>query len=192
MPGSDITITSVNLNSTRTGLLDALLAMGANISITNQRDEGGEPAGDVRVRHSTLTGIEIGGDLVVRMIDEFPALMVAALCAEGHTTVRDAEELRVKETDRLAVMTAELAKLGAQITETSDGFSIDGAQSLRGGLVDGHDDHRIAMSLAVAGLLASGETVVNDSRCTADSFPGFAPTLAALGGRITEQDAVIA
>lgn len=186
VPDSDVTIVGVNLNETRTGLLDALRMMGVQIEILNLRDEGGEPAGDLRVRHSTLKGVEIGGELVVRMIDEFPIFMLAALCAEGRTVVRDAQELRVKETDRLKVMTAELTKLGAEITETEDGFIIDGQQRLKGAVADGHDDHRIAMSMAIAGLIADGETIVNDISCAADSFPGFPETLIAMGGQIVE------
>ncbi len=186
VPDSDITLTGINLNATRTGLLDALLAMGADITVTEKGLEAGEPAGEIRVRHGLLKGVEIGGEMVVRMIDEFPVLMVAALHAEGRTVVRDAQELRVKETDRLAVMTAELRKLGADITETEDGFIIDGPQKLRGARVDGHDDHRVAMSLTVAGLVTDAETTVDDAKCAGDSFPGFADTLARLGGRLVE------
>lgn len=184
VPGSDITIQHVNLNPTRTGLLDVLQAMGANIMITETGVEAGEPVGDIRVQHGALQGADVGGEIVVRMIDEFPALMVAALCAEGRTVVREAGELRVKETDRLAVMTSELTKMGAEITETEDGFIIDGPQRLRGATVDGHDDHRIAMSLTVAGLVADGETVVEDAKCAGDSFPGFAALLVSLGARL--------
>jgi 3-phosphoshikimate 1-carboxyvinyltransferase len=134
--------------------------------------------------------VEVGGDTVVRMIDEFPVFMVAALCAEGRTVVREAEELRVKETDRIKVMAAELKKLGAEISETPDGFIIDGPQKLKGAVVDGHDDHRVAMSMTIAGLVASEQTIVNDSKCAGDSFPGFAETLARLGGQLVEQDAL--
>jgi 3-phosphoshikimate 1-carboxyvinyltransferase len=187
VPGSDITLAGINLNSTRTGLLDVLLAMGADITVTETGLEAGEPAGDIRIRHRVLRGGEVGGELVVRMIDEFPALMVAALCAEGRTVVRDASELRVKETDRLAVMTAELRRLGAEISETDDGFIIDGPQKLQGAVVEGHDDHRVAMSLTLAGLVAEGQTIVNDARCADDSFPGFADTLVKLGGQLGAQ-----
>ena len=127
-PGSDLRLTGINLNPTRRGLLDVLHRMGADIQSSDAGQEAGEAAGTLRARHSSLRGVEIGGEEVVRMIDEFPALMVAALCAEGRTTVRDAEELRLKETDRLAVMTAELRRLGAEIEEREDGFVIDGPQ----------------------------------------------------------------
>ncbi len=185
---SDLTISHVNLNATRTGLLDVLQAMGAEITITLTGEEAGEPVGDIQVRYSALKGVEIGGEMVVRMIDEFPILMIAALCAEGETIVRDAEELRVKETDRIAVMSAELRKLGAEIEETPDGFRIIGPQKLQGAPVDAHDDHRVAMSLAIAGLVAAGETIVNDAMCAGDSFPGFPEALGALGGRLLEKE----
>ena len=187
VPDSDLTIQHVNLNATRTGLLDVLLAMGADITVTATGNEAGEPVGDIHVKHSALKGADVGGETVVRMIDEFPVMMVAALQAEGRTTVRDARELRVKETDRLAVMTAELTKLGAVITETEDGFIIEGPQALTGATVDGHDDHRIAMSMTVAGLVASGQTRVDDAKCAGDSFPGFAQTLQALGANLNSK-----
>lgn len=184
VPGSELCLTGINLNPTRSGLLDVLQMMGADIHVSDAGQEAGEPAGSLSVRHSSLRGIEVGGDLVVRMIDEFPALMVAALCAEGRTTVRDAQELRLKETDRLAVMTAELRRLGAQIEEREDGFVIDGPQSLVGADVEGQDDHRIAMSLTLAGLVAQGRTTVHDAACVGDSFPGFAETLQQLGATL--------
>jgi len=184
VPDSDFTIKGVNLNPTRTGLLDVLKAMDAQIEVAQTGTEAGEAIGDIRVQHSTLTGAEIGGEVVVRMIDEFPVLMVAALSADSETLVRDAKELRVKETDRIAVMAQELRKLGAKIQEYDDGFRIRGRQKLLGATVDGHDDHRVAMSLSIAGLVADAVTVVTDATCASDSFPGFAQTLQHLGGHI--------
>ncbi|NOK85726.1 MAG: 3-phosphoshikimate 1-carboxyvinyltransferase [Chloroflexi bacterium AL-W] len=184
VPGSEVTLRHINLNPTRTGLLDALLMMGAQIDVVLTGTEAGEPVGDIHIRYAPLRGVDIGGDLVVRMIDEFPALMVAALCAEGTTIVREAQELRVKETDRIAVMADELRKLGAEIAETADGFSINGPQKLTGATVHAHDDHRIAMSMTIAGLVAVGQTQVEDAQCAADSFPGFAQTLAHLGADV--------
>lgn len=187
VPDSDLTIMGVNLNVTRTGLLDVLTEMGGDITVTETGLEGGEPVGDIRVKTSDLHGIEIGGDVVVRMIDEFPVLMVAALCSAGETIVRDAKELRVKETDRIAVMATELRKMGVEIEEREDGFRIMGQHSLTGATVDGHDDHRIAMSLTIAGLMAEGETIVMDAACAGDSFPGFAETLIEAGANISTE-----
>ena len=183
-PESDLTVKGVNLNPTRTGIIDVLTEMGADITLTNVSEQAGEPIGDIRVRTSQLRGIEIGGETVVRMIDEFPILMVAALRAEGETLVRDAKELRVKETDRIAVMAAELRKMGAEIEEREDGFRIVGPQSLTGAVVDGHDDHRIAMSLTIAGIISAEGTVVTDAACAGDSFPGFADALINCGARL--------
>jgi 3-phosphoshikimate 1-carboxyvinyltransferase len=188
VPNSDVTLTGVNLNQTRTGIIDVLQAMGADITVTETGLEAGEPVGTIRIKHSPLSATEVGDEVVVRMIDEFPVFMVAALSAAGETVVRDAQELRVKETDRIAVMANELRKLGAEITETSDGFRITGPQRLTGAVTDGHDDHRIAMSMAVAGLVASGETTVLDAACAGDSFPGFAKIMAHLKADIVEYE----
>lgn len=190
-PDSSLTLAGVNLNDTRTGLLDALRAMGAHITLINEGIEAGEPVGDIQVAYSALKGIEIGGTLVVRMIDEFPVFMLAALCAEGETMVRDARELRVKETDRIAVMAAELRKLGAVIEEREDGFRIVGPQKLTGAVTDGHDDHRIAMSMTVAGLIATGTTTVTDAACAADSFPGFPATMQRIGAHLEEMTSTV-
>jgi 3-phosphoshikimate 1-carboxyvinyltransferase len=181
VPDSDITLTNINLNPTRTGILDVLLEMGADITITETGLEAGEPVGTLQIRTSALKGVQVGGEVVVRMIDEFPVFMIAALMAEGETLVRDAKELRVKETDRIAVMATELRKMGATIEEREDGFRVVGAQSLTATEVQGHDDHRIAMSMSVAGLVAKGTTVVHEIRCAGDSFPGFPATLQSLG-----------
>jgi 3-phosphoshikimate 1-carboxyvinyltransferase len=184
LPGSEITIETVGVNPTRTGLLDILRAMGADLTVHDERVLGGEPVADVVVRGAELRGVEVGGDLVVRAIDEFPILAVAATQAHGETTVRDAAELRVKETDRVATTVRELRSLGADIEPCPDGFVVRGPTPLEGAVVDSHGDHRLAMALAVAGLVAQGETVVQNSGCIDDSFPGFAPTLASLGARI--------
>ena len=181
VPDSDLTVKGVNLNPTRTGIIDVLGEMGADLTLSNLSEQAGEPMGDIQVKTSLLKGIEIGGETVVRMIDEFPILMVAATQAEGETLVRDARELRVKETDRIAVMAQELRKLGAVIEEREDGFRILGPQRLTGAKVDGHDDHRIAMSLTVAGLISAEGAVVTDAACAGDSFPGFAETLIDIG-----------
>lgn len=181
LAGNDLVVTGVGVNPTRTGVLDVLAAMGADVQVFNRREEAGEPVADLAVTPGDLQGTAIDGALIVRAIDEFPALMVAATQAQGMTTVREAAELRVKETDRIAVMAGELAKMGARVEERPDGFRIAGPQRLQGAVVDGHDDHRIAMALAIAGLVADGETVVRDAACAADSFPGFAETLTCLG-----------
>ncbi len=184
IPDSHVTLTGISLNPTRTGILDVLLEMGANITVEETGLEAGDPVGTITIKHGQLKGIRIGGDIVVRMIDEFPIFMIAALAAEGETYVRDAGELRVKETDRLQVMTEELTKMGAQINETPDGFYVFGPQQLSGGEVYGHDDHRISMSLVVAALNATGHSRVMDARCADDSFPGYAETLRKLGASV--------
>jgi len=185
VPDSEIALTGVNTNWTRTGLLDVLAAMGAEIALTHENEQGGEPVADLVVRSASLTGMEIGGDTVVRMIDEFPVLAVAATQARGTTVVRDARELRVKETDRIATVVAELRKLGAQIEAQDDGFIVTGPTRLHGALVNSHGDHRLGMALAVAGLVAEGETVIEDAERIADSFPGFVGIMRALGGNFT-------
>jgi 3-phosphoshikimate 1-carboxyvinyltransferase len=173
VPASEITVEGVGVNPTRTGLLDVLHAMGAPIQVERDRTEGGEPVADLVVRAGPLHGTRVDGGLVVRMIDEFPILAVAATQAEGETVVHDASELRVKETDRIATVVSELRKMGAQIEPYPDGFCVSGPTPLRGAIVDSHGDHRLAMALAVAGLLAEGDTVVENADCIADSFPGF-------------------
>ena len=182
VPGSEIVIRHVGVNPTRTGLLNALWAMGADITLENERDEGGEPVADLRVRSSELHGTTVGGELAPRMIDEFPILALAASQAQGETRVRDAAELRVKETDRVATTVAALRALGAQIEPAPDGFDIWGGATLVGAPVDGQGDHRLAMTLAVAGLIAQGETAVLGAECIQDSFPGFAETLGRVAG----------
>ena len=179
IPGSDVTITGVGVNPTRTGLLDVLHRMGADIQLVKRRDEGGEPVADIRVKSAPLHGVTIGADLIPQTIDEFPILCVAGAVAEGETVITAAEELRVKESDRIATMTAELRAMGAQIDERPDGMVIRGLGHPRenGRLQPthgrSHGDHRVAMSLAIAGLTASGESVVQDTDCIETSFPDF-------------------
>ena len=180
VPNSRITLMDVGTNPTRTGLLDVLERMGARIGLENERQGGNEPASDLGVNSSELQGTEVGGETVVRMIDEFPVLAVAATQARGATVVRDAAELRVKETDRIATTVAELRKMGAQIKAMPDGFVVQGPTPLRGAVVHSHGDHRLAMALAVAGLVADGETVVNGFGSVSDSFPGFETALNSL------------
>jgi 3-phosphoshikimate 1-carboxyvinyltransferase len=179
VPGSDVTITGVGVNPTRTGLLEVMNRMGADIQLLNQRDEAGEPVADIRVRSAALRGVQIGPDLIPQTIDEFPVLCVAAAVAEGETVISGAEELRVKESDRIATMATELRAMGAQMTEKPDGMVIRGLgypeQNGRLTAAQGqsHGDHRVAMSIAIGGLTASTETVVNDTDCIETSFPGF-------------------
>ncbi len=175
--GGDLEICNVGINPTRTGILDALALMGAQIELHNVREIAGEPIADLRVQTSQLKGCELAGELIPRAIDEIPILAVAALFAEGKTTIRDAAELRVKESDRLAVMAQELTKLGARITELPDGLEIDGGQPLIGATVAAHHDHRIAMSLAIAALHAKGETIIEGAEAIAVSYPDFLSTL---------------
>ncbi|MHB8846017.1 MAG: 3-phosphoshikimate 1-carboxyvinyltransferase [Nitrospirota bacterium] len=173
VPGSDMVIRNVGMNPTRTGIIDILAAMGADISRQNEREQAGEPVADLRVRYRRLRAAQISGELVPRAIDELPVLAVAAAYAEGTTVIRDAAELRVKESDRIAAIAAELRKLGAEVRELSDGMEITGRERLTGAVCNSHGDHRIAMSMAMAGLAASGETIVQDTAWIETSFPGF-------------------
>ncbi|MCF4968622.1 3-phosphoshikimate 1-carboxyvinyltransferase [Nostoc sp. CMAA1605] len=177
VPGSELVVENVGVNPTRTGILEALEMMGADIQLENQREVAGEPVADLRVRYSRLRSCTIAGDIVPRMIDEIPILAVAAVFAEGTTVIRDAEELRVKESDRITVMAQQLNKLGAQVTELPDGMEITGGTPLRGTDVDSHTDHRIAMSLAIAALNASGVTTIHRAEAAAISYPNFTNTL---------------
>lgn len=173
VPGSELLIKNVGMNPTRSGVVDILCAMGGDIQVLNEREAAGEPVADLLVRSSELEGIEIGGDMVPRAIDEFPVVSVAAACAHGVTSIRDAAELRVKETDRIAAMEAVLRTLGVQVEGHEDGMTIHGRENLRGGKVKSCGDHRIAMSAAVAGLRAVSEVEIEDTACTATSFPPF-------------------
>jgi 3-phosphoshikimate 1-carboxyvinyltransferase len=186
--GSHLTIRDVGVNPTRTGIVEALQAMGAQISYHNERVEGGEPVADLEVCAGELHGATFGGEQIVTMIDELPILAVVASQAQGRTVVRDASELRVKETDRIATTVSELRKMGAKIEPTSDGFVIDGPTPLIGAPVEGHGDHRLAMAMTIAGLAAEKPTMVYGSHVTADSFPGFEVTLQALGARLRVEE----
>lgn len=177
VPDSELLIENVGVNPTRTGILEALALMGADVQQENQRVVAGEPVADLRVRSSALTGCTIAGDLIPRLIDEIPILAVAATLAQGTTVIRDAAELRVKESDRLAVMAAQLNRMGAKVTELPDGLEIVGGTPLAGAEVDSYTDHRIAMSLAIAALVASGQTIIHRAEAAAISYPDFTPTL---------------
>jgi 3-phosphoshikimate 1-carboxyvinyltransferase len=173
VPGSELLIRGVGVNPTRTGIIDILRAMGGNIELVDLRELSGEPVADLLVKSSQLQGIEIGGDVVPRAIDEFPVISVAAACAEGRTVIRDARELRVKETDRIAAMAANLRLAGVPVVETADGMEVTGVEQLKGCSVESCGDHRIAMSMLIAGLAAEGEITVDDTECIATSFPTF-------------------
>lgn len=177
VPGSELYIENVGVNPTRTGILVALELMGADITLENQREVAGEPVADLRVKHSKLTACEIGGDLIPRLIDEIPILAVAAVFAQGKTIIRDAAELRVKESDRLKVMAAALTKMGANITELPDGLEITGGGSLVGAELDSYTDHRIAMSLAIAAMMATGTTTIDRAEAASISYPTFFDSL---------------
>ncbi len=189
--GSDLTLLHVGLNPTRTGVLEILRLMGANIEIANQREVGGEPVGDLRVRAASLRGINVPAELVPLAIDEFPAIFVAAACAQGRTVVTGAEELRVKESDRIAVMAQGLQALGIAATATPDGMVIEGrggdAKVFGGAVVHSEGDHRIAMALAMAALRSSGEVRIHDTLNVATSFPGFVELARGAGLNIGER-----
>ncbi len=179
LPNSDILIRNVGVNPTRTGILDALEAMGANIERLNERGTV-EPICDLRVRSSHLHGTTISGDMIPRLIDEIPVLAVAAAFAEGETVIRDAQELKVKESNRIATMTTELSKTGADVQETDDGMVIRGGKPLHGADFASYADHRVAMSMAVCALACEGNSSIDDPDCVAISYPTFFETLDAL------------
>jgi 3-phosphoshikimate 1-carboxyvinyltransferase len=183
-PGSQVILRDILLNPTRTGILDAMREMGADIEIVSMSERNGEPVGDVCVGYSHLKGIQVDGPLAVRMIDEFPAFAVAAAYAQGPTRVSGASELRNKESDRISALCRELSALGVNITEAPDGFTIQGGYNLRGGLVAPAGDHRLAMALAVAGLASDGPLAVQDADIIAESFPNFHEKLLSLGADV--------
>lgn len=184
VPHSQVTITNVGLNETRTGLLDLLAAMGADLAVSGRRETGGEPAGDLTCRFAELHATDAAGEVVVRAIDEFPVWAVAASQAAGSSTLRDAAELRVKEVDRISVLAGELRRLGVVLAEQADGFTVVGPGRVQGGQVDSHGDHRLGMALAVAGLVAASPVYIQHADCIADSFPGFVSTMQALGAQM--------
>ena len=188
VPNTEVTIRCVGMNPTRTGLVDALRSMGANITVRPTGVQCGEPVGDVTVCSSTLRATHISGDLVVRMIDEFPVFAVAAAYAHGKTVVENAGELRYKESDRIAALCTELRAIGVKAAETPDGFIINGGRKPSGGSIEPHGDHRLAMALAVAGLGAKKPVIVPGAEYINESFPGFVETLNNLGANFETSD----
>ena len=172
-PNARVTLPGVGVNPGRTGVLEVLQSMGACISLENWREEGGEPTADLVVESSSLEGTEVGGDLIPRILDELPAVAVAACFAKGATVIKDAQELRVKESDRIKTTVRELSRLGASIEERPDGMVIHGTGQLTGSRVQSHGDHRLAMALGVAGLVSRRETLVDGAHAALVSYPGF-------------------
>ncbi|HAU31755.1 MAG: 3-phosphoshikimate 1-carboxyvinyltransferase [Desulfotomaculum sp. 46_296] len=181
VPGSDLTIKDVGVNPTRCGILEVMEQMGADITVFNRREVSCEPVADIRVKYSKLKGATIGGELIPRLIDEVPVLAVLGTVAEGEILVKDAAELKVKESNRIAVLAGELRKLNAAVEELPDGLAIQGGRPLKAAVCESHGDHRIAMAMAIAGLLAQGQTIVKNTECVDVSFPGFFKTLCSLG-----------
>lgn len=177
LPGSEVIVRGVGINPTRDGLVEVLGKMGARIECLNVRDQSGEPVADIKVSGGGLKGTEISGGLIPRLIDEIPVLAVAAAYAEGTTFIRDAAELKVKESNRIATVVRELQGFGVDVEELPDGMVIHGGKPLRGTLVQSYGDHRIAMAMAVAALGASGQTVIEGAECIVVSFPGFEDAL---------------
>ena len=180
-PDAEVRVRNVGVNPTRTGILDALAMMGADVSVENERTEGGELVADLVARSSSLRATEIGGDLIPRLVDEVPVLALAACFAEGTTVIRDASELRIKESDRLMASRVELSRSGAQVEELDDGLRITGGRAMHGATHRTYADHRIAMTMGVAGLLAAGETTVQSAQTAAVSYPTFWDDLDSLG-----------
>ena len=173
MPNSQITVTNVGINPTRTGIIDVLKDMGADITLENVHTSAGETVADITVRSSSLKGTTVGGDIIPRLIDELPIIAVAAVFADGQTVIKDAQELKVKETNRIRAVVDEFNKCGIDITETDDGMIINGGKSIHGADFKTYDDHRMAMSLTVLAQLADGESTLDDSDCACVSYPTF-------------------
>ena len=180
VPGSEVVLRNVGINPTRDGVISALRAMGAKIEVLEVRNEDSEPAADLLVRYAPLHGTEIGGELIPRLIDELPVLAAAAAVAEGRTVIRDAAELKVKESNRIRTMAEGLSRLGAKVEETEDGLIIDGGAALHGGAVESYSDHRIAMSFAILSLVTDGEVRISDPDCVNISTPTFYEDLKSL------------
>jgi len=172
VPNSEILIKNVGINETRDGILRVLIEMGGNITLLNE-DRSSEPVADILVKSSTLHGITIEGDIIPTLIDEIPVIAIAAACAEGKTIIKDAAELKVKESNRIDVMTENLSRMGCDITATDDGMIINGGNALKGATIDSHADHRIAMSFAVAGLISDGDLDIEGAECVDISYPAF-------------------
>ena len=181
VPGSEILLKHVGINPTRDGILSVCRDMGADITLLNKNTDSGEPTADILVKSSTLHGTEIGGSIIPTLIDELPVIAAMACFAEGETVIRDAGELKVKESNRIEVMVRNLSAMGADVTETEDGMIIRGGRTLHGAVIDSKLDHRIAMTFAVAGLCAEGETQIKGAECVNISYPGFYQDLERLG-----------
>ncbi|WP_126427274.1 3-phosphoshikimate 1-carboxyvinyltransferase [Brevibacillus marinus] len=177
VPGSSLVIEQVGINPTRSGIIDVVRAMGGHVEIVNERLVNEEPVADLHVAHAELRGTVIEGELIPRLIDEIPVIAVMAAVAQGRTIIRDAQELKVKETDRIATVASQLAKFGAKVTPTDDGMIIEGGAALVGAEIDSMGDHRIGMAMAIAGLAAEGETTIANAEAINVSFPGFANLL---------------
>ncbi len=188
-PDARLRISRVGINPTRTGVIDVLKAMGARMTLDNIHEDAGEPSADVVVESSELRAMEIAGDLVPRVIDEIPVLALAATFAEGRTVIRDAHELRVKESDRIAATVEGLRRMGASVEERTDGMVITGGATLKGADVLGHGDHRIAMAMGIAGAIAAGQTAVAGAEAAFVSYPGFWDELSAVTGGSVSEDA---
>jgi len=173
IPNSELLVRKVGVNPTRTGIIDVLHRMGADLQVKDEEIISDEPRANILVRSSKLKGIKISGEIIPRIIDEIPIIAVAATQAEGTTEIRGAEELRIKESDRISTISSELKKMGAVVKELEDGMVIKGPSALKGATVKSYGDHRVAMALAMAGLIAEGETIIEDTACIETSFPGF-------------------
>ena len=181
VPGSEVLLKNVGINPTRDGMLHVVRAMGGDVTLVNENTDGAEPCADLLIRASSLHATTVEGDLIPTLIDELPVIAVLAAFAEGTTVIKDAAELKVKESDRIAVMTENLRRMGADVEPTDDGMIIHGGKPLHGATIDPHLDHRIAMSFAVAALAADGETEIQDADCVKISYPGFYADLEGLG-----------